>query len=348
MKRETPFYTVDLDVVQESYNAMSSAFSSGTVYYCVKACGEVRVLQELVAIRALFEVSSSAELERVVDAGGIPERTICGLPVKSNKEVERLWHAGVRQFVFDHPDELYRLNQISSDIRAILRLRSDSSEADDPFGVSLDELTSIMTECEFCRDSIRGVTVDLRQNYSLTNTCSALSMCKDAIRLLVLDEYEETPIVNIGGNYRLPNEVGDEFYHGVSRAIQELWPQRKPVLQMEVGRSVVKYAGKLITTVILVRWRDGRCHVFVDAGEPAGVSHGPSSIYSDRVGGFISGRIHARFFGMTCGKRPLFDIELEFVPVIGDVLVLEGMGSYTICKQSDFHGWPRTAVHYAE
>lgn len=345
MIRPTPYYVVDLDEVERCYRSIASAFSHGRVYYCVKACGEAPVLSRLASLGVIFEISSAAELKRVTDAGGNPVETICGLPVKSDTEVEKIWLGGVRQFVYDHVDELQRIESLAPDSNALVRLRPPAVASNDPFGMTMTEFRSAVAARVITASNTRGVTIDLRSNQAVEPLREAVALCRDVERCL--NERRREPfVVNIGGNYRLPEEVGNCFYSSLADLTGSNWYGGPPNLQMEVGRSVVKFAGQLVTTVILVRRRVDRLDIFVDCGEPAGVSHAPVSVTCHRTSAIPPQTVTATFWGMTCGRMPLFEVELGFVPQIGDKLVLNGMGSYTICKQSDFHGWLRTPVVY--
>ena len=345
MSQYTPYYVLDLDKAAEAYTTMCRVFAPASVYYCVKACGEPGLLQHLGDAGALFEISSSGELDRVI-ASRVPcDRIICGLPVKSDDEVNLLSRGGVGQFVFDHPDELQRLDRLAPTTKKILRLRTGDSYAEEPFGVSLDELAAWDRLGGVPAGAIDGVTFDIRGNREIERVLVALKLCAKVLDRFGTHESDRTTILNIGGNYRLPTEVRADFYDRLLTELAYLREAYQTVVQVEIGRSVVKFAGRLVTTVILVRQRAERLDVYLDAGEPSGISHGPVSISREADAGRLKNRTPARFFGMTCGRRPLFDFDLSFLPAVGDLLVLDGMGAYTIAKQSDFHAWSRTPVY---
>ena len=115
----------------------------------------------------------------------------------------------------------------------------------------------------------------------------------------------------------------------------------------EPGRTVVKSAGMIFTKVISIRKKLNKNEVYIDAGIPSGILYPPR-----KVGLFNSCRIpqpynvQYEFYATTCSKKLLFSIEMSYEIMENDILILEEMGTYSLCKSNHFHGWDFPQVKY--
>lgn len=149
-----------------------------------------------------------------------------------------------------------------------------------------------------------------------------------------------------------------DFYHNVSQnqydaiftsCSMQYKGNRDLSLYAEPGRSVVKNAGSLITTVECVKNMDKVTYVYIDAGIPTGISYGPQVIQR------ITGKEEAwenertyKFYDITCSHRILFEYRTKDVYSVGDVLELKDFGCYSISKSSQFHGWDLPEVTFKD
>jgi diaminopimelate decarboxylase len=211
------------------------------------------------------------------------------------------------------------------------------------FGATVAEVEEWVACGSLKKSGVGGLSFDLRQNTRAELVVAAIDLCER-----LLDVFPRVRTVNIGGNYRMSWEVGEGYYPAVRRrlaSLRERWPV---VLMAEVGRTIVKHAGRLYCRVVLLKPRDGYDAVYLDTGVPGGVTHGPTFVRLLGPGpsrGEAEKRCY-RFYGTTCCNTCLFTADLDFRPKAEDVLELGGMGAYTVCKMSAFHGWPATPVVY--
>lgn len=341
---DTPRYVFDLEVIRQSYWQISRDLDGCLVHYCLKANGEAAVVETLAAAGARFEVSSSAEFDTVVAAGADPATVLCGLPVKPVRMVSELYKRGCRYFVFDSLDEWRKLERNAPGAEKVLRLnvRHISQDAA-AFGALPGEVEEWVASGSLEKSAVGGLAFDLRRNTRAELVVAALDLCER-----MLDVFPHVRSVNVGGNYRMSWEVEDGYYPAVRRRLDSLRMRWPVVLLAEVGRSVVKHAGRLYSRVVLVKSRDGYDEVYLDTGVPGGVTHGPTFIRLVDAEASRSGSDtrRCRFYGITCCHTCLFTADLDFRPRPEDVLELGGMGAYTVCKMSSFHGWRTTPVVY--
>lgn len=343
---DTPYYSVDLKVACDSFRQICADLRGCTVHYCLKANGESPLLKALAAQNAPFEVSSDGEFDMAIAAGVRPTAVICGVPVLTIPAIQRLYSGGCRYFVFDSPATFHNLEGHAPTAAKVLRLNlSHISPEAIEFGATTEEVHAWVDSKEIEPSKVTGLAFDLRRNVQATPVLEALRLCEHLLPL-----FPKANVLNIGGNYRLSWEVGSAYYAEVLQELDRIRRERQLAIYAEIGRSVVKHAGSLFCRVILTKRRPDHVDVYLDAGVPSGVTHSPTFVRlaNDDPKQPVTDQIECRFFGTTCCHTCLFTLALPFQPSAGDVLELAGMGAYTICKRSAFHGWPLTPVYYHE
>ena len=343
---DTPYYSVDLTVACDSFRQICADLRGCTVHYCLKANGELLLLKALAAQNAHFEVSSDGEFDLTMAAGIRPTAVICGVPVLAIPAIERLYSGGCRYFVFDSPATFRNLEDHAPTAAKVLRLNLSHVSPDAiEFGATTEEIHAWVDAKEIEPMKVAGLAFDLRRNVQAAPVLAALRLCEGLLPL-----FPNARLLNIGGNYRLSWEVGSSYYAELLRELDRIREERQLAIFVEIGRSVVKHAGSLFSRIILAKRRSGHVDVYLDAGVPSGVTHSPTFVRRANHGPKrpVTDQIECRFYGTTCCHTCLFTLTLPFQPSAGDVLELGGMGAYTICKRSAFHGWPLTPVHYHE
>lgn len=337
--QDTPSYVFDHFVIEDCWEGLKSDLFFCEVYYALKANSEIPVLATLNNIGANFEVASVGEFDKLVQLGVCAKRIICSLPVKPPAMIKKLYSHGCRYFAFDHYDEFMKLQQLAPLSKKILRISiADIVPNSIPFGADISEVIEWCDNPNINSD-FDGVTFYLRKNYHSENLDKVLDRCEQVLSILGKGE----KILNLGGNYRSSTDGEPFFYDRLNLRIQQMKCKHDLKIIAEIGRSVIKYAGRLITEVILVKDKGAFSEIFIDAGLPTGISYSPKKIT-------IMGKDpsenykHYRFFGPTCCHSLLFELTIPLSIELGDKLILHDFGSYSICKASNFHGMTKPSV----
>lgn len=341
---ETPFYCFDLSLVRRAYKQMQKDLGDCKVFYCLKANGEAEIVRALSECGSSFEVSGVTEFNTVVSAGIEPEGILCGLPVKPDWMVRELYEKGCRYFVFDDIDEYRKLKQWAPDADKVLRLSMDGiTDSEGSFGATINNIREWIDSSALIPADVTGLSLDVRKNVPANMVVEAIDRGESVIPL-----FPQLTSFNLGGNFRMSWEVDDLFYVSVRRRIAALRQEHSLNVIAEIGRSIVKHAGRLYCRVILVKKYRDSLFVYLDAGIPTGVTHGPTFVRPiETLKQKTSGDGFAcEFFGPTCCHSLLFRDVLPAVPKVGDVLELGGMGAYTVCQRSAFHGTVPASIIY--
>jgi len=123
----TPCYVYSRATLERHWHAFDRAFKNRPhlVCFAVKANSNLAVLNVLARLGPGFDIVSSGELERVLRAGGQPNKVVFSGVGKTVAEMRRALEVGIRCFNVESVAEMHRLNQVAGDIgkRASVSLR---------------------------------------------------------------------------------------------------------------------------------------------------------------------------------------------------------------------------------
>lgn len=339
----TPFYLFDLSEIRHNYNHICQLLSDcNKVFYALKANGDQTIINSMKKYAVPFEVSSIQEFHAVNSNPEYNEDIICSLPIKTEEMISELYKGGCKYFVFDCWEEYEKLARLAPDALKIIRVNIKD--------LSHDTIDYGMTENEFYERyngnafKIDGVTFYNIPNLSINHIILILERCQRILSSLSVRE----KILNIGGNYRFESELEPEFYTKLHKKLSSMKSMICGLkIYAEPGRTIVKSAGKIFAKVILIKKNSNKTEVFINAGIPSGILYPPR-----KVGLFNTYRvptpcnIRYDFYAITCSKKLLFSIEMSYMLEENDIIVLEEMGTYSLCKSNHFHGWDLPEVKY--
>lgn len=329
---ETPCYVFNKKVLENNYKKMQENLSVCKLHYSTKANGDYIVLKILSEIGANFEVSSLKEFQTLKRLNVKPENIIFGLPVKSEKLIEELYKEDCRYFIFDSLLELNKIKKYAPEAKKVLRIMvSDIVDGSIPFGMLPDEINKdIIT-------SIDGLHFHITRNHIIENQLNVLKRIEDILVSYSLHDI----ILNIGGGYCLHDT---EYYNVINDNLLRIKNKYNLTLLCEPGEEIIHTAGKVITTVLLVKKYNNYINVYLDFSESNGLKLRPSTVIINNFRR-TDRRIYYRFFDNTCKHEERFSKILNYDIRIGDKLELSPYGAYTLCLCSDFHNFPKPKVY---
>ena len=108
--------------VRDNWRALQQALPNVTLYYAVKSNPYHSLLATLVNEGASFDVASTPEIQALLPFGVPTSRMIHTHPIKTEHDLETSVQLGVRSFVIDNLDELWKVAPYRHDITVMLRL----------------------------------------------------------------------------------------------------------------------------------------------------------------------------------------------------------------------------------
>ena len=279
----TPTYVYSRAHIEQQYRAYADALQGieHLVCFAVKANSNLGVLNLLARLGAGFDIVSRGELERVLAAGGQPDKIVFSGVGKTREDMRRALQIGVHCFNVESTDELERLQLIAAELNVrapvSLRVNPDVDAGTHPyistglkenkFGIAIADAEAVYARAA-ALPNLQVLGVDCHIGSQLTTLPPFL----DALdRLLALiDRLAARGIpsrhLDLGGGlgvqYRdeQPPLAGDYI-----AAVRERLGDRALTLVFEPGRSIVANAGVLLTRVEYLKHTEHKDFAIVDA-----------------------------------------------------------------------------------
>jgi diaminopimelate decarboxylase len=263
----TPCYVYSRATLERHWRAFDRALAhhEHLICFAVKANSNLAVLNLLARLGSGFDIVSVGELERVLAAGGQPDRIIFSGVGKRADEIRRALQVGIRCFNVESEPELARIATIAAELgtRApvSLRVNPDVDARSHPyistglrenkFGIDIHAAEAVYRRAA-AMPSLRVIGIDCHIGSQLTDIAPFL----DALdRVLVLaDRLDAAGIrithLDLGGGLGIrytdeqPPEPAD-----YAAALDERLGDRGYEIVLEPGRAIAGNAGVLLTRV---------------------------------------------------------------------------------------------------
>lgn len=279
----TPCYVYSRAALEARFAAYEDALGQHPhlVCYAVKANANLAVLDLLARAGAGFDIVSVGELERVLRAGGNPEKIVFSGVGKQQHEIRRALMVGVRCFNVESVAELARIQCVAQSLDKIapisLRVNPDVDAQTHPyistglkenkFGIDIQAALAVYRQAAQL-SHIRILGVDCHIGSQLTEMAPFLDALDRVLALIDALSAEGIQIshLDLGGGlgvtYREETPPSPATYVA---AILARLAGRDLELVLEPGRSIVANAGILVTRVELLKCTPHRNFAIIDA-----------------------------------------------------------------------------------
>ena len=279
----TPTYVYSKAHLTAQYLSYADALEGqdSMVCFAVKANSNLAVLNVLAKLGSGFDIVSAGELERVLAAGGKPERVVFSGVGKTAAEMRRALEVGVFCFNVESSEELERLQQVAAEmgVQAPVSLRVNpdvdagthpyisTGLKDNKFGIDINAAEAVYTRAASL-PNLKVVGVDCHIGSQLTSLTPFLDAL-DRV-LMLIDRLAELGIqiehLDLGGGLgvRYRDEqppCAAEYMAAVRERIQG----RSLKLIFEPGRYIAANAGILVTQVEYLKHTEHKNFAVVDA-----------------------------------------------------------------------------------
>jgi len=359
----TPTYVYSRAHIEAQYRAYADALSGmpHLVCFAVKANSNLGVLNVLARLGAGFDIVSRGELERVLAAGGQPERIVFSGVGKTRDDMRRALEVGVHCFNVESTDELERLQLVAAELGVIapvsLRVNPDVDAGTHPyistglkenkFGIAIADAEAVYARADEL-SNLEVIGVDCHIGSQLTTLPPFL----DALdRLLALiDRLAMRGIrirhLDLGGGlgvrYRdeQPPLAGDYI-----KAVRQRIEGRDLALVFEPGRSIVANAGLLLTRVEYLKHTKHKDFAIVDAAMNDLIRPALYQAWMDVVpvqprNGEVR---HYDIVGPICETGDFLAKERPLALAEGDLLAVRSAGAYGFVMSSNYNTRGRAA-----
>lgn len=360
----TPCYVYSRATLERHWRAFDQAFEGHPhlICYSVKANGNLAVLNVLARLGSGFDIVSVGELERVLAAGGRPERVVFSGVGKSADEMRRALSVGIGGFNVESAAEVEALNTIAGElgVRAPISVRVNpdvdprthpyiaTGLSENKFGVPIEEAARLYQRAaEMAHIDLRGI------DCHLGSQLTTLEPYVDALQrvLALVDELSDRGLslkkLDVGGGLgiRYRDEVPPEP-HELAEAVLAVVGERELELHLEPGRAIAGNAGLLLTRVAYIKSNEAKRFAVVDAAmndllRPA-LYDGWHEVIPARVNGAAGG--DAQLYdvvGPVCESGDFLAKARSLAISVGDLLAIRSAGAYAFCMSSNYNARPR-------
>jgi diaminopimelate decarboxylase len=278
----TPTYVYSAAGIDAAFKEYQAALGrrAHLICYAVKANSNLAILNRLARLGAGFDVVSAGELERVIQAGGDPEKVVFSGVGKTRSELALALERGIRCFNIESESELNRLAEVATALEKVapvsIRINPDVDAGTHPyistglrenkFGVDAPTARRLY---QVARDStaLNPVGLDCHIGSQITDISPFLESM-DFLTSMIHDLSEDgiqLSHLDIGGGLGVSYEADAPAVADYIAALLDRLAGLDLELVLEPGRSIVAMAGVLLTKVEYLKSTSLRHFAIVDA-----------------------------------------------------------------------------------
>ncbi|AEF98814.1 diaminopimelate decarboxylase [Methylomonas methanica] len=360
----TPCYVYSRATLERHWRAFDDAFNGypHLICYAVKANSNLAILNLLARLGSGFDIVSVGEMQRVLAAGGMPEKIVFSGVGKREDEIRAALQVGIRCFNVEVSGELDRINRLAGELGVIapvsFRVNPDVDAKTHPyistglkenkFGIDIQSAIHEYRRAAHM-PNIKIVGIDCHIGSQLTETSPFLD-AMDRVLALV-DQLQSEGIslhhLDLGGGlgicYRdeqppLPAEY-------VSALLDKLGGRGFEIM-LEPGRAIVGNAGILLTKVEYLKPTAGKNFAIVDAAMNDLVRPSLYGAWQDIIPADEYSKAEPLTWdivGPVCETGDFLGKNRELKIAPGDLLAVRSAGAYGFTMSSNYNSRPRPA-----
>lgn len=354
----TPYYTYNLNKIEENYQNFQSAIPGVMVRYAVKSNPMKEVVETLAKLGSGFEIASKIELAMLLARDVDPRQIFFSNPVKNPIDIEYAYKKGVRVFAYDSLEEIDKLSQYAPGCQVILRLRvyerGSVFSLKYKFGAEERQAVKLAKQAQTAGLVFHGLSFHVGSQSLKLNTWKYALEKIVRIQAQLRDNGIEVAALNLGGGF--PYTYRRMKAPTIRQIASIIKPYLKkleiPDIYAEPGRYLVANAATLTVSVIHRTVRRGDTWLYLDAGAYNALFEAMN------FQGNIQYEVHAMdrrtskkqkyiLAGPTCDSIDMIteDVRLPEDLKIGDRLVFEDVGAYTNALANSFNGFKQPKIH---
>jgi len=354
----TPCYVYSRAALEQSYLAYQDALQNldSLICYAVKANANLGVLQILAKLGAGFDIVSGGELERVLAAGGSPDKIIFSGVGKSIAEIRHALEIGIHCFNVESAAELERLSQCALELGCIapvsLRVNPDvdanthpyisTGLKDNKFGIEISQALKVYQRAAEL-DGLKVIGVDCHIGSQLTSLSPFVDALDRIIELIkaLQDAGIELQHLDLGGGLGIcyQDESPPTPAEYVA-AVELLLVETGLKVILEPGRSISANAGVLLTRVEYLKNNSGKNFAIVDAAMNDLIRPALYQAWMDIVPLQINTEIPASTYdivGPVCESSDFLGKDRQLSLAAGDLLAVKSAGAYSFAMSSNYN-----------
>ncbi|AIB03159.1 ornithine decarboxylase [Bovine gammaherpesvirus 6] len=359
------FCVIDLGEIVQRHFRWLKALPKVIPFYAVKAQNDERVLKTLAALKTGFDCASKQEIQLLQNLGVHADRILFANPCKQPSHITYAAQTGVRLMTFDSEEELTKIDRLHHDAKLVLRIKVDDSNSDSilsvKFGAPIEASQRLLKQAKKLGLEVIGVSFHVgsgcKDAQAYRKAIAEARRAFDFGTLMGFDMY----LLDIGGGFPGINEIEPTFEdiaEVINAALERHFPDDANLTIIgEPGRYYATSALTIAVTVIAKKCvedtpGDKKFMYYVNDGVYGSFNcilfnHArpmPMLLKEKRLEDkdYVSSIWGPSCDGLDCIVKRCELPELQ----VGDWLIFENMGAYSLVSSSTFNGFPKPEKHY--
>ncbi|XP_073350151.1 ornithine decarboxylase-like [Pagrus major] len=371
-----PFFVANLDSVFKMHRKWLKNLPRVKPFYAVKCNNVPAVLRMLSALDTGFDCASKGEIQMALSLGVTPDKIIYAHTTKPLSHIKYASAHGVDMMTFDSEDELLKISRCHAKAKLVLRIAVDDSKSlcrfSAKFGARLVSVDKLLQRARELGLEVIGVS------FHVGSGCTESLVFKQAIADArhVFDTANslgfQMSLLDIGGGFSGREDFQvkfEEFSEVINGALDELFPPDSGVqIIAEPGRYFVDAAFTLAANIIAkrvviddmdensdgeVKSPDITMMYYLSDGVYGSLSflindaaHTKVEPYLHRAVESSEQRYRSVIWGPTCDSIDKVT-DSSWIPELhmGDWLLIDNMGAYSVSLSTDFNGFERAHIY---
>lgn len=360
----TPLFVIDHDAIRKNYRRFKSNLPRIQAYYAIKANSQSEIIETLFKEGSSFDVASLTEFllvyglisgwrkEKKFDF--IWDKIIYANTIKQVETLEKL-----KQYkplmTFDNEEELNKIKKYCDTAGLVCRINVPDTgsvvEFSSKFGVDPASAVELMGKARRLGLDVEGISFHVgSQCTNFDNYTAALNITAE-----ILEEVEKKrklKLVDIGGGFPASYDdsvPGFEKLAGIINSeIDRLFRKGLGIIA-EPGRFMVANSAFLVSKIIGKARRKGKLFYYIDDGVYgtfSGAVYDHCQYHFSPLTKRAGNKELCAVVGPTCDGFDKISMseELPNDLQLGDYLLTENIGAYSIVSATDFNGLPKAKI----
>ncbi|XP_034047245.1 ornithine decarboxylase-like [Thalassophryne amazonica] len=372
---EVPFLVGNLDTVLGNHHRWLHNMPWVRPFYAVKCNPNPTIIRMLSGLGTRFDCSTKNEIQLVLSLGGTPDNIIYAHPIKPQSHIKYAKTCGVEKMTFDNEEELLKISQIYTTAKLVLRIAVDDSKSlsrlSSKFGAKMSIVGKLLERARELGLEVIGVS------FHAGCVCTDRMTYKKAIAdaRCVFDIANsvgfQMSLLDIGRGFTGRDDIElnfEQVSEVINAALDEYFPSDSGVqIIAEPGRYYMDTTFTLAVTIIgrKVVTDEGAEHTKSEDGKPEqqmmyfindgihGIgsclivdpAHGKYLSYPHRAVQHNKQIYKSVIWGPTCNSNDKLT-DNSWLPElqVGDWLLVDNMGAYTISLVTEFNGFEKANI----
>jgi len=358
----SPLYIYSCGQIVSNWQQFDQAFGDHPhlICYAVKANSNLSVLNILAKLGSGFDIVSIGELERVIAAGGMPERCVFSGVSKTKTEIQRALELGIYCFNVESAAELDRVESVAKfmgtkapisirvnpDVDANTHPYIATGLKENKFGVSIDRALALYKKAEISK-YLDVFGLDYHIGSQINEVSPFVEALEKSLELISQLKAEGIKIlhIDIGGGVGI--EYNEEKTINIEKYIQSVLDKVGDLeVIMEPGRAIVGDAGIFVTQVEYLKQSGVKSFAIIDGAmndlqRPSlyGSYHQAIAVEDNSKGIKDTWDL----VGPICETGDFLAKDRELTLEQGDYIALMSTGAYGFVLSSNYNSRPRVA-----